>query len=91
MTPFRIKLLGKYYTIAAIRSRKYDGMCDPPDAKNKVILISERCFNSRVALLDVSIHELLHAADWSRDEQWVEQVASDMARAINRLLQEAGL
>jgi hypothetical protein len=36
---------------------------------------------------EVLIHELLHAADWTKDEEWVVEVAQDLAR----FLKEAGL
>lgn len=35
-------------------------------------------------LAEVLIHEILHAADWSKDESWVEQAAADIERVLFR-------
>ena len=35
--------------------------------------------------LDVIIHEILHAADWDKTEEWVDSTASDIARVLWRL------
>jgi hypothetical protein len=40
-----------------------------PDLKNRVEL-------------EVHIHELLHCADWSKDEHWVQTTAADIARIL---------
>lgn len=62
---------------------KHDGKCDPPDRRGKMILIDSRITGERE--LDTLIHEMLHAADWSKDEAWVSGLASDMARVLSRL------
>lgn len=35
-------------------------------------------------LLSSLLHECLHAADWSKDEEWVEEVSVDIARILRR-------
>lgn len=60
-----------------------DGDCDPPSKPGKSIRI--RAGLRGVHRLEVEIHELLHAADWSKDEAWVEATAHDLARILWRL------
>lgn len=35
--------------------------------------------------LEVIIHEILHAADWSKDEEWVEDTGRDLAGALHAI------
>ena len=35
--------------------------------------------------LEVIIHEILHAADWSKDEEWVEETGRDIAGALHSI------
>jgi hypothetical protein len=51
--------------------------------RDKTIRIDERAEGEQ--RLDVIIHDMLHACDWSRDEVHVKQQARDMARALWRL------
>lgn len=60
-----------------------DGECDPPDKKNKRIKVHNKLGDERT--LAILIHEMLHAADWYKDESWVEMVAEQIARAATRL------
>jgi hypothetical protein len=39
-------------------------------------------------LIEVFIHECLHAGDWTKDEEWVDQTARDIARGLWKLIQE---
>tara|TARA_R110002020_G_scaffold93177_6_gene224942 strand:+ start:833 stop:1120 length:288 start_codon:yes stop_codon:yes gene_type:complete len=59
------------------------GYCESPDKKNKEIVIKEDMPPKEE--LDTTLHELLHAADWSKDEEWVEQVGTDIAKILWRL------
>ena len=59
------------------------GYCESPDKKNKEIVIKENLPPKEE--LDTILHELLHAADWSKDEEWVEQVGTDIAKILWRL------
>lgn len=63
--------------------RDCDGKCDPPDTARKAIRIYDKLNDER--LLTVLIHEALHAADWHKDEGWIESVAEDIARAAKKL------
>lgn len=59
------------------------GWCDPPHAKNKVIRVASN--QSEFDQLDTIVHELMHAADWTKKEEWVNQFGTDMARALWKL------
>ena len=59
------------------------GYCESPDKKNKEIVIKENLPPKEE--LDTILHELLHAADWSKDEEWVEQNMSEIAKILWRL------
>lgn len=63
--------------------RKFRGVCDPPDKKHKEIVVATD--QSELSKLDTLIHEMLHAADWHKDEEWIETVGTDIARALWRL------
>jgi hypothetical protein len=81
-----VVILGKRYQIRYVGTselgRNADGMCDEPSAVNKAIRIRQTLTGER--RLEVLIHEMLHAADWHKDEQWVSHVARDIARALTR-------
>ena len=65
------------------------GQCDGPGQTKKKIKINNSLRGEE--RVEVIIHEMLHAADWDKDEEWVEQVAEDIARVLHKLnlLQEA--
>lgn len=58
------------------------GKCDPPDSPRPTIRIISGMPEGEE--LRVLIHEGLHAADWSKDEEWVDQVSSDLAGLLTR-------
>lgn len=86
-----IKLLGKrwrlkFEPIGRHRTddgRRLDGWCDPPTQTRKAIYIDSRLNGERE--LDVLIHEMLHACDWAKDEEYIAEQASDMARVLWKL------
>jgi hypothetical protein len=79
-----VTILGKRWRLLKTRmSKKYYGHCDHPDAPNKTIKIHSGLSDQKE--LDVCLHEFLHAADWHRSEEFVDQVATDMARALWRM------
>lgn len=60
-----------------------DGMCDHPSEPNKAIRVRESMDAKR--RLEVEIHEMLHAADWTKDESWIDQTAKDLSAVLWRL------
>ena len=80
----KIKILGKMWNFVREKTpQNQDGFAEDPKTPNKRIVIRPRLSGERE--LDVIIHELLHAADWHKDEGWVSQVGSDIARVLWRL------
>ena len=80
----RIKVGNKYWNLVFIElDENTGGECDSPDTKGKEISISTDL--QREEELEVVIHELLHASDWSKDEEWVEEIAQDISNVLMRL------
>lgn len=82
----KVKILGKIWHLVfqnlGPKSQSW-GFCDAPNIKNKKIIV-----HSKIKDLDrltTIIHECLHAADWHKDEEWVEVVSADLARILWRL------
>jgi len=65
------------------RNLKENGYCDAPDVPGKTIRVSTRLRGRK--RLEIILHECLHAADWSKDESWVDETAKDLARILDRL------
>lgn len=79
----KVKVLGKIWNLREVDGRELpgaDGDCSSPEAKFKEIRIRRKLDLRRRRV--VLIHELLHAADWHKDESWVETVAEDIERAL---------
>ena len=80
----RIKVGNKYWNLVFIElDENTGGECDSPDTKGNEIRISTDL--QREEELEVGIHELLHASDWSKDEEWVEEIAQDISNVLMRL------
>jgi hypothetical protein len=79
----RITINGKRYKLVRRRLKKNKGICNAPDDIGKAIVIDSRCKKSFLRIL---IHEILHAADWSKDEKWV----NDTSRSLARILEQVG-
>ena len=73
---------GKRWDMVFASTPGCDGECDPPTKKKKQIRLHSRLKRDPRRLLEVIIHECLHAADWSKAEEWVEPTAEDIARAL---------
>ena len=59
------------------------GLCDHPPGRHPTILV-RRTQSSRM-LLDVTVHEILHAARPEMSEEAVAETASTIARVLHRL------
>lgn len=87
----RITLNGKRWTLKFVpylgrgRKTKYVrlGDCDHPETPSKTIRIRSDLRGEELA--DTLLHELIHALDPSKDEEWVERAATDIARVLWRL------
>ncbi len=77
----RIRILGKYWTFRFVPNLgKNHGTCGHPESPEKQIRVEQGLRGE--ALLEVVIHEVLHAANWHLDEEFVTEFASDVARIL---------
>ena len=77
-----LTIMGKRWTLRRARIKEH-GECDGPHISGKEIRV--RAGLKGRAELETYIHEMLHAADWMKDEEWVQQTGHDLARALWRL------
>lgn len=79
----RIKILGKVWNLRFVPNLANRGDCDAPTVKGREIRIWTG--NRGEMRLNTLIHEMLHAAGWPLDEEFVDQFANDSARALWKL------
>jgi len=83
MEPHTITVDGKRYRFLWGKcGRGHMGHCDPPTKRGKEIRLPVSLKRYPHVLLTNLLHELLHAADWTKDEEWVELTAADLARTL---------
>jgi hypothetical protein len=82
--PLVVIIKGRRYTIRRARMRDNYGMCDHPGATGKEIRIAKGLRGGEL-LLEVLIHEILHASAWDLSEESVDQFGRDCARILWRL------
>ncbi len=63
--------------------RGTDGECDHPDTPAKELRIRKGL--SEQDTLETIVHEVLHAADFDKKEEWAEDVGRNLARLLWRL------
>lgn len=86
-----VTLLGKRWKLRFLslsRTQSEDderilGLCDPPDKPGKEILIDNGLVDGE--LLEVLIHEMLHATDWQKSEEFITWQARDIAATLWKL------
>jgi len=64
------------------------GECSHPDSDMKEILISNKLKGQE--LVEIIIHEMLHASMWIVSEETVDQTAKDISKALIIILKEVG-
>lgn len=83
----RLTILGKrwwYKTVKKIGNNATTlGQCDSPKKRGKEIRVLSRLTGEE--RMDVAIHEMLHAAGWHIDEEFVDRFATDAARNLFKL------
>lgn len=79
----RLRILGKCWQLRFAPNMSNRGDCDPPTKPSKEIRIASNLHGEE--LTEVLLHEILHAANWHLDEEFVAQFAHDAARALTRL------
>lgn len=77
----RVKVLGKYWDmIFGGTAPDEDGRCDAPDIPKRKIRL-RRGLRGDV-LLETVIHEVVHAAAFHVDEEYVSEFAADLTRIL---------
>lgn len=88
----RVKILARIWNLVWVpkgesvtsRSTSFSktdrGLTEAPTLKKKRMFIRKGLPEHEE--LEVILHECLHAADWSKDEEWVENASADIARVL---------
>ena len=85
----QIEIFGEPITLRFVnrlgkKGKGDDGDCQPPGTENRTIRI--RRGQKPQAELDTILHELMHAADWHKDEDsWVAHLAEVIADTLWKL------
>lgn len=78
-------ILGKRYRVVFTRMKNHDGWCDNPNTPHKKLSIDPCVRRNDQKYMEIVLHEALHAAVWSLDEEYVAGYAKDAARLLYRL------
>jgi hypothetical protein len=81
----RVRILGRYWNLIRRNfiGKGIQGDCDIPATGQKEIRVAQKCKGQLG--LEVTIHELLHAAEWNLDEEFVRDFSEDAARILWKL------
>lgn len=79
-----ITIDGKRWRLCYVPMRKFDGLCDRPDTKNKQVRIARRLKRYPRALAETLAHEIIHASCFDLAEERVEQIAADIIRILEQ-------
>lgn len=80
-----VNILGKRYRLVFVPRLPSErrGDCDAPHIPGKQIRIQRKLSGEEE--LEVICHEVWHAADWSKDEEFISDASQDLARILWRL------
>lgn len=77
----RVKVLGRYWgMIFGGTGPNEDGRCDAPEIPNRRICLRKSLRGDD--LLETVIHEVVHAAAFHVDEEYVTEFAADLTRIL---------
>lgn len=79
----KINILGKEWDLKYCHNLSDRGRCDSPHTTNKTIRIWGGLKGEEE--LEVLLHEMLHAAFWQIDEEYIESAAKDISKILYRL------
>lgn len=81
-----VTILGKKWKVSwASRLKDALASCSSPDLPNRKITLRRSLLGDDEKLIDCMVHEMMHASQWNLDEGFVEEFATDVARALVRL------
>ena len=77
----RVTILGKYWSFVRGRCPPDTlGLCCPT---TRTLTVKPSLRGQRE--LDTIIHEAMHAGDWHKTEEWVDQFSTDLAKLLWKL------
>ena len=77
----RVKVLGKYWSMVFGGTKPdEDGRCDAPEVPNRRIYLRKSLRGD--VLLETVIHEVVHAAAFHVDEEYVSEFAADLTKIL---------
>jgi len=78
-----VRILDAWVTLKFVLRRAIRGCDGKYDAEKKQILVYNGLEDPY--RLEIILHELLHAADYYKDEVWVKRTAHDIAEILTKL------
>ena len=81
----KTRFRGVDYRVIRHRLRRDYGDCDAPSVKRPLIRVSSQAFAQGPLLLDVLLHEALHACFWDCKEEAIRDAAEDIAVYLTAL------
>jgi hypothetical protein len=85
MAGIPVTVNGKRWQLVFEPLKKEYGRCDSPSTPGKKITISPEVKRDDQLYLETILHEILHAAVWNLDEEFVTEYAKVAARTAIRL------
>lgn len=77
----RIQVVGKRWNLKFVpRLTSVYGNCQSPNTRGKQIRVLAALRGQK--RLEIIVHELLHAASWQLDEEFVSEAACDIAKVL---------
>lgn len=80
-----VTILGRRYGFRFVPflGKNVHGKCEKPSCPNPMIRIKKGL--SEEQTLDAILHEIGHASDWNKTEEWITDFATDAAKILIRL------
>lgn len=79
----KIKILGREWELKYCDNLSTRGLCDSPTTINKKIRIWKGLKDREE--LEVLLHEMLHAAFWQIDEEFIDEASKDISIVLDKL------
>ena len=80
-----VSILGRRFEFKFVPflGKNVHGKCEDPKCANPIIRIKQGL--SEEETLDAILHEIGHASDWHKTEEWINDFATDTAKILIRL------
>ncbi len=78
-----VQVRGKRYKLVFEKLDGVYGLCEHPETQDKTIRIDSRLRGKK--LVEIVLHEVIHASCWDLDEEAVTELARDATHILERL------